>query len=128
MKLVSTDFAELKDIIDVKKLLSRIQEKFDSLEEENLNLRKYLASYNQEKEIKEREETIKDLRTRALHMLSDKEWKDYNAFHEKHYKVSGCKNANHYIFDLTGTGIGTAIKVTCPVCGETKDITDYKSW
>lgn len=60
--------------------------------------------------------------------MSDKEAKSYNEFLERHYKVSGCKNANHYIFDLTGTGIGVAIKVTCPVCGETKDITDFDSW
>lgn len=114
--------------IDTKETLSRLQEKFDSLEKENRSLRKQLASYNQAKEIKEREETINNLRARALHIMSDKEWEDYSEFHEKHYKVSGCKNPNHYIFDLTGTAIGTAIEVTCPVCGEKKDITDYKSW
>lgn len=125
MKLVNVDFSELTDI---KKLLSRIQENFDSLEEENRSLRNRIKSYNQEKEIKEREETIKNLQTHALYILSDKEWKDYNAFREKHYKVSGCKNPNHYIFDLIGTEIGVVIKVTCPVCGETKDITDFKDW
>lgn len=125
MKNVNVDFSGLTD---VKKLLFRVQEKFDSLEEENLNLRKQIRFYNKEEEIQKREETIKDLRERALYLMSDKEWKDYNAFREKHYKVSGCKNPNHYIFDLIGTEIGVVIKVTCPVCGETKDITDFKDW
>jgi len=61
-------------------------------------------------------------------MMSDKEWKDYSEFREKHYRVSGCKNANHYLFDLIGTGIGTAITAICPICGEAKDITDFNSW
>lgn len=125
MKNVNVDFSGLTD---VKKLLFRVQEKFDSLEEENLNLRKQISSYNKEKEIQEREEIINDLRTRALHIMSDKEWEAYNEFREKHYKVSGCKNPNHYVFDLVGTAIGTTIAVTCPVCGETKDITDLDSW
>ena len=116
------------NLIDTREILARLQERFDSLEKENQSLRKQLASYNQEKEIKGREEVIKDLRTRALHIMSDKEWKDYNEFREKHYKMFGCKNANHYLFDLTGTGIGTAITVVCPICGEAKDITDFNSW
>lgn len=28
----------------------------------------------------------------------------------------------------TGTGIGTNLKVVCPICGESKDITDTSVW
>ena len=48
MKLVNVDFSELTDI---KKLLSRIQEKFDSLEEENRSLRNRISMRNNAKKV-----------------------------------------------------------------------------
>ena len=45
---------------------------------------------------------------------------------DSHYK--SCKNGSKYLYELTGTGIGTAITIKCPVCGEEKNITDYDCW
>ena len=69
----------------------------------------------------------------AKHNLSDKELERLENFRERHYKKCAeplhSKNVgNTYIYDLIGTGIGTIIKVTCPLCGESEDITDTSSW
>lgn len=45
---------------------------------------------------------------------------------DRHWK--SCNNPSNFIYDLTGTGIGTVIKIKCPVCGEEQDITDYDCW
>lgn len=52
--------------------------------------------------------------------------KSVEQFRNQHY-VS-CGNGSRYIFELTGTGIGEAISIQCPVCGERKDVTDVENW
>lgn len=61
----------------------------------------------------------------TLAVLSPVEYERAKTFREKHYQ--SCKN-NRYIYDLEGTGIGTIVKIKCPVCGEEKNITDLDSW
>ena len=61
-----------------------------------------------------------------LAQISDNEKKAERAFRDSHYK--SCKNGSKYLYELTGTGIGTAITIKCPVCGEEKNITDYDCW
>ena len=56
--------------------------------------------------------------------LNDVENDAYQRFHDKHHKK--CKAACSLIF--TNTCIGMNVKITCEICGKTKDITDYASW
>ena len=86
---------------DFKGLLKAAQDEYDSLVELNESLRKKVAEWNNEK-------------------------KAERAFRDSHYK--SCKNGSKYLYELTGTGIGTAITIKCPVCGEEKNITDYDCW
>lgn len=45
---------------------------------------------------------------------------------ERHHQ--SCKNGSRFIYDLQGTGIGTIVKIKCPICGKEEDITDLDSW
>lgn len=99
----------------------------------NAELRNKLAAYNKDEEIARRDERISYLWTHSLHNMSDKEYKANQAFVLKHYELHGDPDyaacaCSTYIYKLSATGIGTSISVTCPVCGETEDITDIDSW
>lgn len=91
-------------------------------------LREKLRTYDKEKEIVERDEEISRLRNHSICVMSDKEMDADVKFRTKHWKDTGCKNGNHYIYDLVGTGFGTDIRIICPVCGESENITDITSW
>ena len=74
-----------------------------------------------------------DTRHHSLLQLSDNEVKAIKDFRDKHYKkcaepLHSKAAGNTYIYELTGTGLGTCIKITCPICGETEDVTDTDSW
>lgn len=62
----------------------------------------------------------------CLHVFHGKEAERYKAF--RHYHYVKCNNARHVIVLLSGTGLGEAIRVKCPICGEEKDITDCDAW
>lgn len=83
---------------DFKGLLKDVQDEYDFLVELNKSLQKKVAEWNKDEEIQ-----------RAVEMT------EYCRTHK-------------YLYELTGTGIGTAITIKCPVCGEEKDITDYDCW
>lgn len=91
-------------------------------------LREKLRTYDKDEEISKRDKTIESLYRRSICVMSDTEAKADKAFRTKHWKETGCKNGNHYVYDLVGTGLGTGITITCPVCGESEDITDSSSW
>ncbi len=74
--------------------------------------------------------------TEQLHLSygffsSQKEKDRYNLFVLKHMhnrlesKANGGKAP--YLIP-TGTGVGTILKVICPICGESEDITDTEVW
>ena len=90
---------------DFNGLLKAAQDEYDSLVELNESLRKKVAEWNKDEEIRKAVE---------------------KAFKDSHYE--SCKNGGKYLYELTGTGIGTAITIKCPVCGEEKNITDYDCW
>ena len=65
--------------------------------------------------------------------MSDKEAKVARDFRQRHYEqcalpLNSKSAGNTYIYELTGTGLGTCIKITCPICGQSEDITDIDSW
>lgn len=111
---------------DFKGLLKAAQDEYDSLVELNESLRKKVAEWNKDEEIRKAVELAEYNRTHSLCQISDNEKKAERAFRDSHYK--SCKNGSKYLYELTGTGIGTAITIKCPVCGEEKNITDYACW
>ena len=65
--------------------------------------------------------------------MSDKEIEAERNFRYRHYEkcarpLKDKSVGNTYIYELSGTGLGTIIKITCPICGQTEDITDIDSW
>lgn len=92
-----------------------------------------LDSWNKDEEIRKYRDEAEDARRHSLISMSDKEMEANKAFRKKHYE--SCAKPMHskavgntYIYEITGTGIGTIIKITCPLCGESEDITDTDSW
>lgn len=104
---------------DFKGLLKDVQDEYDFLVELNKSLQKKVAEWNKDEEIQRAVEMTEYCRTHSLCQMSDNEKKAERAFRDSHYK--SCKNGSKYLYELTGTGIGTAITIKCPVCGEEKD-------
>lgn len=111
------DYDEIKESLD--KYVKRLQEN-------NAWLREQLSNFNKDEELEKLQKEYKDYRKHVLIDFSDVELKRYRDFRDKHYKK--CNNGNRYIYTLTGCGIGTAIEIKCPICGEEEDITDVESW
>lgn len=109
-----------------KKALEYIQEEFDYVCEENERLAKSLMEWNRDDEIQKLRNLAEWYRTHSLKILSDDELCVVNEFRKKHYH--SCGNGSTYQYELTGTGVGTAVKIRCPKCGEEMDATDYTSW
>ena len=116
----------LSPIDKIEKALKIIHTSTTSLINENRELRKELAVYSKDAEIVAKNEEIDSLHRHSINVLNDIEYERQKEFMDQHYK--SCKNGNHFIFDLYGTGIGTVIKIKCPVCGTEEDITDIDSW
>lgn len=65
------------------------------------------------------------------HFSSDKEKEAYKKFTEEHMhdRLTSKFNSGRAPYLIpTSNGIGTALKVVCPICGEKKDITDIEVW
>jgi hypothetical protein len=81
------------------------------------------------------EEEIAALKER-LHLsygefASQKELDAYNDFTDRHMhdRLTSKYNGGRVPYLIpTGTGIGTILKVVCPICGESEDITDTGAW
>ena len=111
---------------------------YDDLLKENEMLQEKLNNFNKDEEIQKAKDLVEYTRKHSLLQLSDKEVNREKAFRTKHYekhilKIDGEPmpmkiNGNTYIYELTGTGLGIIIKITCPICGESEDITDTESW
>ena len=50
---------------------------------------------------------------------------EYNEFFDKHHKKCGVTKTKVVI---SHGEIGTSIRIKCPKCKKTKNITDYKCW
>lgn len=105
---------------DFKGLLKDVQDEYDFLAELNKSLQKKVAEWNKDEEIQRAVEMAEYCRTHSLCQMSDNEKKAERAFRDSHYK--SCKNGSKYLYELTGTGIGTAITIKCPVCAKKKTL------
>ena len=107
-------------------LFDRLKNAVNQLKADNKSLHIRLQEYNKDEEIQKLEQEIRNLCNRSLLFFSDKEYQEWRKFLE--YHSSHCGTNGRCIYDLCGTGIGTVIKLKCPICGEEADITDYDCW
>lgn len=106
--------------------VTKIQEYIDYCDERASKAYKQLHEFRKDKEIVKLENEIENIRNHSLQVLTDKEKERIKEFRNRHYNK--CNNGGTYWFQLTGTGIGTAITIKCDMCGEEEDITDTESW
>ena len=111
---------------NIQQSLNSIKQSVGYLVRDNKALRSTLSKYNKDAGIKAKEDEIRSIHQRAITVLSPKEYEQDKAFREQHYQ--SCKNGSRFIYDLQGTGIGTIVKIKCPVCDAEEDITDMDSW
>lgn len=65
--------------------------------------------------------------------LTDKELESAEQFsnehkHKKKYRNYGRNIGGDVTITFTPTSVGTGVRVTCGLCGKSKDITDFDSW
>lgn len=89
-----------------------------------------LKNLRTENEIrKDFEEEINSLQqelSRCPARFSEKEAKAYHNFWQKHFNMHG--KSQGMMLHITGTGVGTAYEVICPICNSKENITDYDLW
>lgn len=111
---------------NIQQTLNSIKQAANYLMRDNKALRATLIKYNKDVEIKAKDDEIRSIQQRSISVLSPVEYERDKEFRERHYQI--CKNGSHFIYDLQGTGIGTVVKIRCPVCGVEEDITDTSCW
>lgn len=111
---------------NIQQSLNSIKQAVNYLVRDNKALRATLNRYDKEAGIKAKKDEIRSIQQRAITVLSPKEYERDKAFRDRHYQL--CKNGSRFIYDLQGTGIGTVVKIKCPICGAEEDITDIESW
>lgn len=111
---------------EFKKSVENMIDYINFCTEEVEKYKKKLNEYNKDEEIQKLNNKILKLKEHSLFDMTDRELAEEKAFRARHYK--NCKNGSTFVYELTGTGIGTCIKITCPVCKKSKDITDVTGW
>lgn len=111
--------------------LKNVGYEFDRLIEENKSLRERIAKFNEAEVIAEQKAIAEDIRKRSLLVMTEKESDAEIAFRNAHNHYRGLKIGMYgstFQYEISGAGIGTVLKIRCPVCGEERDITDYDAW
>lgn len=107
------------------------EEKVKELSEENEQLYEDAESIvrkNYEKQINHLKE---QLSLSYGSFASQKELDAYRDFEKQHMhdRLTSRYNGGRAPYLIpTGTGVGTVLKVVCPICNETEDITDIGAW
>lgn len=115
------------DCYPIEKHLEQIKLLYEYEKKAAKEARERVTEYNQAEEIKKRDEEINNLRSHSLWLMSDKEVKANRDFIQRHYDKHP-KRFLTYNYSMTGTGIGTSVVISCPICNESEDITDTDSW
>lgn len=116
---------------DVHGALESIGAQYDRLISENKSLREQLARFNESDAIMKQKRITEGIWRRSLLVMTDKEAEAEIAFREAHNHFNGTKigmTSSTFQYEISGTGIGTVLKIKCPFCGEERDITDYEAW
>lgn len=122
----STELTEL-----VHDSVKYYEERIKELEERNRQL--YIDAESAVKQDYEKQiNTLKEQLSLSYgEFASEKERKAYNQFEKEHIHDRQTSKYNGgrapYLIPI-GTGMGTILNVVCPICGESKDITDTSVW
>lgn len=105
--------------------------RYEKVKEENKKLtdNAYLTVYEQ---VREEMESLREQLQLSYGSFSSQKEKDrYRQFEQKHMhnRLESKANGGRAPYLIpNGTGIGTILKVVCPICGESEDITDTEAW
>lgn len=107
------------------------KEQYHRVEEENKKLKDNAYEFVYEQLRNEMDSLREQLRLSYGSFSSQKEKDRYLQFEQRHMHMRAESKADGgrapYLIP-TGTGIGTVLKVVCPICGESEDITDTEVW
>ena len=109
-----------------EKILEELEQYITDLVDSNEKLKEQLNNYNKDEEIQRLKDEVLNLRRNSIHIMTEKEKMAAELFSTEHYY--SCKSQLGVDYILTGTGIGTAIKIKCNKCKVEKDITDFENW
>lgn len=133
-----TDSREFTEIYTAEELRDGVfntikyyKERLEEVEEKNKKLTDdgYTVVYEQlQNEIKNLQERLEF----SYGFFSSQKEKDrYKQFEQRHMhnRLTNKYNGGRAPYLIpTATGIGTHLKVVCPICGESEDITDTEAW
>ena len=124
---------KLIEVKSIEQICQYLKDVYEALEEKASYYQQQLSEYNKDVEIQKYKDKIDELYSRSLLLMSDKEAEAEYNFRQRHYEqcalpLNSKSAGSTYIYELTGTGLGTIIKITCPICGQSEDITDLDSW
>lgn len=105
-----------------EELMKQLSESYYDMERSYRAAREQVREWNKDEEIKKLKNEITHYRKHSLLQLTDKSKEKLDAFTLKHI------HSHTFIYEITGTGIGSIVKVSCDKCGEEIDITDAESW
>ena len=108
-------------------LLSGMKDMYEKLNKECEALRETLNAYNEEDEIRKRDERIRELQERSLYIFSEEESRNDKEFRKAH--SHSCEITGVFDYRIAGTGVENCIAVICPFCGKSKDlVVDAGNW
>lgn len=131
--MIVYDGKQVKEIFEFDEAIQHMRDSYQWMKSQYENMQTQLSNWNKDEEIEKYRDQTRYLRSHSLCELSDKELQAKKDFMDKHWKkcaepLNNKVAGNTYIYEITGVGIGTIIKIKCPICGESKDITDTSSW
>lgn len=119
---------------DFDKHLDALKEQYLDMKNTVQSLRETLKEWNKDEEIQKWKNRNDWIYNHSLvSNLSDKELEALENFRKNHYRTC-CGNGkyknkgNTWIYTISGTGFGHIIKITCPECGQSEDVTDIDNW
>ena len=118
---------------DFDTCIENLKNSYEYMQHYMESMKETLDNWNKDEEIQKYKDQVTYIRDHSLLQLSDKERDALHNFRLKHYEKCALPKhsksiGNTYIYELTGTGLGCCIKITCPICGESEDVTDTSSW
>lgn len=114
-------------LVSFEDLLLSMKDKYEKLNKECEALRETLNTYNEEDEVRKRDERIRELQERSLYIFSEEESRNNKEFWKAHWH--SCKNSGIFDYRIAGAGVDNCITVICPFCGKSKNLVmDTGDW
>lgn len=107
-------------------VLSDLREEFDNICRDRDRYKKQVEEWSKDEEIQKAKQFAERCLRHSLLQLSELEMQKCVAFKKQHYE--SCENGSTYQYEITHTGIGTILKIKCPVCGTEEGVKDVDVW